>query len=224
MGTLAAPAAGHAAHPVSVHVDLVSGSRNRLTVAFRLILAIPHLALVGAPVAASWVWSEMTEGITQHDWLAGGGVLGAVACVSALIAWFAILFTGRYPEGMRSLATLYLRWRVRASAYVALLSDVYPPFGDDNYPATLELAPPPDERNRVLVAFRPILVIPQAIVLGLLGVAWVVTTIIAWFAILLTGEYPPGLYRFGVDVLQYTTRVEAYMLLLHDEYPPFSLG
>jgi len=54
-------------------------------------------------------------------------------------------------------------------------------------------------------------------------IAWFITTIIAWFAILFTGEYPAGLYRFGVGVFRWSTRVEAYMFLLRDEYPPFSL-
>lgn len=222
MGTFAAPVAGHAVHPVHVHVEPARTGRNRLTVAFRLFLALPHIILVGAPVAATWTWSETTAGVTDHDWTMGGGVLGAVAFVCAMIAWFAIVFTGRYPEGLRSLATFYLRWRVRASAYATLLRDEFPPLGEGPYPARLELAAVPSEHNRLSVAFRLILIIPQAIAVWALGLAWCLTTIVAWFAILLTGEFPEGLYRFGTDVLQWTTRVEAYLLLLHDEYPPFS--
>lgn len=221
MGTVAAPFAGQSIYPVRVRVEPASGKRNRLTVAFRLLLAIPHFILVGAPVAAVWTWSETTDGITRHDWTAGGGALGAVAVVCAVLAWFAILFTGRYPDGLRSLVTYYLRWRVRASAYAALLRDEFPPLGEGPYPAQLEL-PAPKEHNRWLVAFRPILVIPQAIVVWGLGIVWGFSTVIAWFAILFTGEYPEGLYRFGTHILQWTTRVEAYLLLLHDEYPPFS--
>ena len=56
-----------------------------------------------------------------------------------------------------------------------------------------------------------------------IGIAWAATTIIAWFAILVTRRYPRGLYSFSVGAFRWTTRVEAYMLLLHDEYPPFSL-
>jgi hypothetical protein len=61
------------------------------------------------------------------------------------------------------------------------------------------------------------------IAVWVLGIAWGITTVIAWFAILFTGRYPEGLYRFGVGVLQWNLRVEAYVLLLRDEYPPFSL-
>jgi hypothetical protein len=221
MGTVAAPFAHESLHPVHVQIDPARGQRNRLTVGFRLFLAIPHLILVGAPVAAAWTWSQMSDGITRLDWSAGGGVLGAVAVVCAVLAWFAILFTGKYPGGLRSLVTFYLRWRVRASAYAALLRDEFPPLGDGPYAARLELSVA-KKRRRLSVAFRPILIIPQVIVVWGLGIVWGLTTCIAWFAILFTGEYPETLYRFGVNILQWTTRVEAYALLLHDEYPPFS--
>lgn len=58
---------------------------------------------------------------------------------------------------------------------------------------------------------------------GLLGAVAVAFTIIAWFAILFTGRYPRALYEFGTGALRWTTRVEAYLLLLTDDYPPFSL-
>jgi hypothetical protein len=216
-GSIAAPRA----HPVRIEIAPALEGRDRLTSAFRLILALPHLLLVGGPMAATmwWTWSS-DAGWT---WSAGGGALGTVAALVAVIAWFAILFTGRYPQGLWNLAALYLRWRLRAVAYAALLRDEYPPFGDGAYPASLELVEPAAERDRLTVAFRIILLIPHLLAVWLLGVAWAVTTLIAWFAILFTGRYPRGLYAFGVGVLRWNTRVEAYLLLLHDEYPPFSL-
>lgn len=222
MSTLAAPVSGHSIHPVHVHVDPVAGERDRVSVGFRFILAIPHLLLVGAPAAVALTWSETSPGVTSHDWTMGGGALGAVAALCGLIGYFAILFTGRYPQGLRSIAVFYLRWRVRASAYMALLRDEYPPFGEGSYGAQVELPGPPAMYQWASVAFRPILIIPQAIAVWALGFAWCLTTIVAWFAIVFTGEYPPGLYRFATGVLQWTTRVEAYALLLHDEYPPFA--
>ena len=188
---------------------------------FRLILAIPHLLLVGALAAAMLSWTAGSDG-SRLDWT-GGGVLGAMAAVCALIAWFAILATGRYPEGLRSLITLYLRWRVWAVAYTALLRDEYPPFGDGSYPAVLVLDIPEAPRDRVSVAFRIILTIPHLLAVWALGIARFFVTVFAWFAILLTGRYPEGLYGFAVGVLRWNTRVEAYLLLLHDEWPPFSL-
>lgn len=209
-------------HPVRVHVASALTNRNRLTTAFRIILAIPHLILVGGPMAAglSWGWSGDGE---SYQTGGGGGVLGVVAFFCAVIAWFAILFTGRYPDGLWKLVAYYLHWRTRAVAYTALLRDEYPPFGDGVYPAVLDLPPPAGERNRLTVAFRIILAIPQILVVWALGIAWAVSSMIAWFAILFTGRYPEALYRFGVGVLQWNLRVEAYILLMRDEYPPFSL-
>jgi hypothetical protein len=223
MGTLERGLGRETTHPVRIHVEPAIEGRNRLTTAFRLVLAFPHLLLVGGPMALALSWSWSGEGGPNYNWGAGGGVLGAVAGVCAIIAWFAILFIGRHPQGLWDLTAFYLRWRVRAATYVALLRDEYPPFGDSPYPATLELTQSDPPRDRITVAFRIFLAIPHIIAIWALGIAWGITTVIAWFAILLTGRFPEGLYQFGVGVLQWNIRVEAYILLLHDEYPPFSL-
>lgn len=212
---------GEASEPARVHVEPAIDGRNRLTTAFRIILAMPHLLLVGGPIAGAMTWTSGDMN-GRTDWGAGG-VLGAVAAIVAFIAWFSILFTGEYPAGLWNLVAYYLRWRVRALAYTSLLRDEYPPFGDGDYPAWVELQMPPAPRDRLSVAFRLILVIPQLLALWALGVAWAITSIIAWFSILLTGRYPARLYEFGVGVLRWDIRVEAYLLLLHDQYPPFSL-
>jgi hypothetical protein len=208
-------------HCVSVEVPPALSNRNRLTCLFRLFLAFPHLILVGAPaaIAVTLSWSEGKETITWGT----AGLLGAVAVFCAIVAWFAILFTGVYPDGLRAIVLLFLGWRVRASAYVTLLRDEYPPFGDGPYPATLTVNTPPAERNRGSVAIRLLLAVPHLIIVWMLGIVWALTTVIAWFSILITGTFPTAFYRFGVGVLRWTTRVEAYLLLLHDEYPPFSL-
>ena len=73
-------------------------------------------------------------------------------------------------------------------------------------------------------AFRIFLLLPHFIVLAFLGVAWCLTTIISWLSIVFTGEFPRPLYVFGVGMLRWSTRVEAYLLLLHDEYPPFAFA
>lgn len=211
-------------HPVHVDVPPALFGRDRLTVAFRPILAIPHLIIVGGPVAAGLTWGWNGGEGSGYEWGASGGLLGAVAAVVAVIAWFAILFTGRCPRGLWDLAAFYLRWRVRAGAYTALLRDEYPPFGDDAYPAELRLPSPYGPRNRLTVGFRPILAIPHLLLLPFLAIAWGCTTLVAWFAILFTGRMPVGLARFGTHAMQWITRVEAYLLLLHDEYPPFALG
>ena len=76
--------------------------RNRLTVFFRAILAIPHFVVLY--------------------------LYGIAASVVLIIAWFAVLFTGRWPEGMRNFAIGYFRWQLRVYGYLYLLIDVYPPF------------------------------------------------------------------------------------------------
>jgi hypothetical protein len=215
--------AGERAHPAGLRLEPAIEGRNRLTTAFRIILAIPHLLLVGGPIGAILSWGWSTDAGLRYDWGAGGGVLGAVATVVAMISWFVILFTGRHPDGLWKLTAFYLRWRVRAVAYMALLRDEYPPFGEGSYAAELVLAPPTEPRDRLTVAFRIILAVPHLLAVWVLGIAWGVVTLIAWFAILLTGRYPEGLYHFAVGVLRWSTRVEAYLLLLRDEYPPFSL-
>ena len=224
MSTIAARLSAETAEPVQLRITPALDQRNRMTTAFRLILAIPHLVLVGAPVAGALSWAWQDDSARHANWMADGGALGAVAVLAAVISWFAIVFTGRQPDGLWKLAAFYLRWRVRAIAYVALLRDEYPPFGDGVYPASLVLAPPTLPRDRLGVAFRLILVVPQLLALWAISVAWAVTTAIAWFSILLTGRYPTALYDFAVGALRWNLRVEAYLLLLSDRYPPFSLA
>lgn len=212
----------HSAHTIVTLAPALTG-RNRVSCAFRPILAIPHLLLVGAPIAfgVSLAW-RIAEG-PDVRWSAGTGALGAVAAVAAMIAWFSILFTGIYPIGLWDLGAFYLRWRVRAVAYMAMLRDEYPPFGDADYPVHLAVFPPAHERNRLTTAFRIVLLIPHFVLLWFLSALWLLTTIIAWLSILFTGNFPGMLYDYGVSVLRWSARVEAYLLLLHDEYPPFSL-
>ena len=209
------------AYPVSVTVQPALENRNRLTTFFRFFLAIPHIILVGgAALGGTLSWSGEHNG-----WRFGteGGLLGAVAYFLAIISWFTIVLTGTHILGIRQFTTFFLRWRVRAIAYLMLLEDAYPPFGDAQYPAAVEVVDPAAGRDRVSVGFRLILAIPHFIVLFFVMIAWCITTIVAWFAILFTGAYPAGLYEFGAGSLRWLIRVQAYLLLLIDDYPPFSL-
>ena len=194
---------GGAEHPVQVRIEPALEDRNQLTSAFRIILAVPHLLLVGGPVAACLTWSSRDRQGLNVDWGAGGGVLGAVASVGAIIAWFSIVFTGRHPRGLWNLSAYYLRWRVRAVAYTALLRDEYPPFGEGEYPAGLELSEPDTPRDRLTVGFRVILAIPHVIAIWFLGIVWAFTSVFAWFSIILTARYPAALYSFGEGVLRW---------------------
>jgi hypothetical protein len=196
---------------VELHVEPPTGPRNRLSTLVRPILAIPHLLLVGGPVV----------GI-----LGGGfrtGALGLVALTIAFLDWFAIIVTGRPLEQLQEIKRYYLRWRARVLIYSAFLRDEYPPFGEGVYPVVLHVPEPIEARDRLRVALRPLLVIPHLIVLLGLLVAWIFVALASWLVILVTGQLPTVLWRFGRDVMAYVLRVEAYLLLLHDHYPPFLL-
>jgi uncharacterized protein DUF4389 len=209
-------------YPVSITVEPQPSDRNRLTTAFRLILAIPHLILVGGVGAGFAFYSNGGNGDATK---LGGetGLLGGIAYLLAVISWFTIVFVNEHYTPIRRYTHFYLRWRVRVLAYFMLLADRYPPFGDGPYPAALVFDDPNRARNRVSVGLRLILAIPHFIVLFFVLCAWWLTTVFAWFFILLTGRYPQALYGFGVGALRWLIRVEAYMLLLIDDYPPFSL-
>ncbi len=217
-----------AGYPVTYEVEPQHADRNRLTVAFRIILAIPQWLLVGGPggsgfsIGWGWWWDGLRWTFFRSI---GSGVLGVAAAVMAIISWFAIVFTGRQPRGLWDFTNFFMRWRANAVAYMALLRDEYPPFGpgDGSYPVSFAVAGFPETRDRWSVGLRLIYAIPQIIVLIFLGIAWAITVIIGWFAILFTGRYPEGLYNFGVGYMRWSLRVEAYMLLMRDEYPPFSL-
>jgi hypothetical protein len=210
------------AYPVTVNLEPQPPDRNRLTTAFRLFLAIPHLILVGG-VGAGFAFYNGGNNDARSF---GGetGLLGSIAWLLAVISWCTIVIMGEHFTPIRQFTRFYLRWRVRALAYFMLLQDRYPPFGDAPYPAALALDEIGPTRDRLTVGLRLILAIPHFIVLFFVLCAWWVTTILAWFLILITGRYPQGLYDFGVSALRWLIRVEAYMLLMVDDYPPFSLS
>ncbi|MBV8981334.1 MAG: DUF4389 domain-containing protein [Acidimicrobiia bacterium] len=204
-------------YSIAFDVDRQLTDRNRVTTLFRLILAVPQLLIVGGGIFAFQRYGN-GGGI-------GGGGLSSAAGVIALVTWFAIIFASRHPRGLWDFGTYYMRWRVRVGAYMALFRDDYPPFGDEPYPISYEVTFPEDtERNKLSVFFRFLYVIPHLIVLVFLLIAWFVTSVIAWFAILITGSYPRSLYDFGVGVMRWEVRVESYALLLRDEYPPFNFN
>jgi hypothetical protein len=158
-------------------------------------------------------------------------VIGLVAEIVAFIAWFVILFTGKLPEGMAGLMALYIRYSNRVNGYYLFMREEYPPFSFEttpqdpgDYPAVrTQVAPELEGRNRLTVAFRFILVIPQYIVLAVLGLVAFFAVIGGFFVVLFTRKWPEGLQEFVLGVLRWNTRVLAYSLLLVDPYPPFSL-
>ena len=150
--------------------------------------------------------------------------LSIAAGVITLIAFFAILFTKRYPRGLFDFVVNISRWNANVMAYVGLFRDEYPPFSWEagEYVVTFEVDYPA-EMNRWLPLVKWLLAIPHVIVLGLLFIAAFVVWVVAWFAILITGQFPRGLFDFLVGIHRWNYRVNLYTNLLCDEYPPFSL-
>ena len=153
-------------------------------------------------------------------------LLGIVMSVMTLIAFFAILFTKKWPRGMFDFAIQIQRWTFNTYAYAyLLLRDEYPPFSGDagQYPLTLEIEY--DENlSRWQIFLKWLFALPHLLVLLFLGIAVGVVWIIAFFAILFTGRYPRGLFDFVVGVVRWGIRVNAYAIwLMTDRYPPFSL-
>ena len=157
-------------------------------------------------------------------------LLGVASFFVGLAGWLAILFTGRLPEAMANFQAMYLRYAARVTAYGAFLREEYPAFsftasaadpGDDPR-LRVDLQPSLEDRNRVTVAFRWILAIPHFIALAFLGMAAYVLIFIGFFAVLFTGRWPSGIRDFGIGVGRWFLRANAYLLLLTDEYPPFT--
>jgi len=151
-------------------------------------------------------------------------LLGIASSVVGFIAFFAILFTKRYPQGLFDFVVNVNRWNANVMAYLMLFRDEYPPFSWEpgEYAVTYEVDYP-EEMNRWLPLVKWLLAIPHVIVLLLLFIAIYFVYIIAFFAILFTKRFPRGLFDFTVGVHRWNYRVGAYTALLRDEYPPFSL-
>jgi hypothetical protein len=157
-------------------------------------------------------------------------VLDFVQFVAWVIAWFAILFTGNMPESLFNLITMVIRYQWRVTTYMAFMREPYPPFDfsltaeDDGLDTPTRLsAQHPDGLSRWRIFVKWLLAIPHLIILWFLGVASFVVLVIGFFAVIITGTWPEGLRRFYVGASRWSYRVTAYLYLLTDQYPPFSL-
>ena len=150
--------------------------------------------------------------------------LGLVAGVVGFLAWFAILFTGRYPEGLLNFVVGVNRWSMNASAY-QLFHNRYPPFSMQAgaYPPMVYDVVRQERYSRLLIFVKWLLIIPHIIVLYALYLIGSVVYLVLFFAVLITGRYPRGMFDFVVGVGRWAARVNAYSGLLTDRYPPFSL-
>jgi len=168
--------------------------------------------------------------------------------VLTIAAFFAILFTGRYPRGIFDFNVGVLRWswRVGFYSYSALGTDRYPPFtlaDVPDYPARLQVEYPQAlSRGLVLVKWW-LLALPQYLVVGVFaGGAWAgfnaasnhagwssgggligLMVFISAVALLFTGRYPRSIFDFIMGMNRWVFRVAAYATLMTDAYPPFRL-
>ena len=194
-------------HPIRLVVadDL---ERSRLTVFFRLLLAIPHLFVLV-------LWST-------------------VAFVVAVINWFATLVKGQSPQGLHDFLANYLRYATQVEAYLLLAGNPFPPFFVGSrmtaYPIDLEVAAPAPQ-NRWKTLFRLVLALPTLVLAAaFLGgpVAWFSTygggladtvALLLWFAILARGRAARGLRDAAAWGIGYGAQAGAYLFLLTDRYP-----
>jgi Domain of unknown function (DUF4389) len=191
-------ASAPAQHPIRLIVndDL---QRNRLTVFFRLILAIPHLL-----------------------WLTLWGVIAVLAWI---VNWFATLFIARSPDGLHNFLATYLRYLTHVRAYLLLVADPFPRFTgrQGTYPIDLEIDPP-ETQSRLTVFFRIVLAIPALVVSNILSQLNQWLAIFSWFVALVMGRVPEGLRNFAALAIRIETQTWGYVMLLTGRYPSFNVG
>jgi Domain of unknown function (DUF4389) len=151
-------------------------------------------------------------------------VLGIGVFFAKIIAFFAVLFTRRYPEGIFNFVTGVLRWSWNVTAYVYLLTDRYPPFSLEeqaDYPARLAIEYPSEGVDRWRPLVHWLLIIPYAIVAGVL--VWVagIVALIGVFVILFTKELPEGMFKLILIPYRWQFRSTAYAFFMVTRYPPF---
>lgn len=205
-----------ATYPVLFSVDYPDRPLDRLTTFFRLFVAIPILIVSGAVSGGNWGW---TNGKTSAAAAGAGGLL----FFGPLLM---IVFRQKYPRWWFDWNQELFRFGNRVGVFLALMDDHYPAT-DEHQSVHLDFPYPdvPRDLNRWLPLVKWFLAIPHYIVLFFLDIAMVVAVILAWFAILFTGRYPPGLFRFVEGVMRWNVRVVGYAyLLVTDQYPPFRLA
>jgi hypothetical protein len=171
-------------------------------------------------------WKVLVKWLLAFPHLIIVYLLQLVASLMVLVAFFAVLFTKKWPRGMFDFLVQIQRWTLNVATYAfTLMRDEYPPFGGEEGEYPLSFQVDYDENlSRWMIFVKWLLVLPHLIILTFLAVAAWVVLIIAWFAILFTGRYPRGMFDFVVGTLRWWIRVQAYAhWLMTDRYPPFSL-
>jgi hypothetical protein len=219
---------GQPGYPVDVELGRPL-PQNRWKTGFRIVLAVPAMALTSALVGgAPYSWdARASGGGGDFSYRTGGtGVAVTVAC----LAWFAILARGRMPRGFRDLVAFCLRYAAQTYAYVFVLTERYPD-ADPALPEAVEPAPPSPvrltleddpRRSRLTVFFRLFLALPHLVWLALWSIAAFFALIAIWVATVVSGRPPAGLHRFLSSYLRYGVHVYAFLFLIGGPFPGFN--
>ena len=204
-----------------------AGEQRRWTIALRLFLAFPFLVL--AAVLSSGIGGGGSSSSTGSDTETAFSMNFGLAFAIAFVAWFASLALARTPQGLRDAQVYCLGYASQAYAYFLLLNDRFP----TSDPRAVELEPMPAhpirlpepeddrQRNRLVVFFRVLLVIPHLVWLFLWGIAVFFAALIGWFAALFTGRLPQPLHSFIAAYVRYLTHVTAFLYVLGGPFPGF---
>lgn len=222
-------------YPVDVEFD-PPVRQGRWAGGFRLILALPALALAAAlggglatGSSGQGSWSSSSSGSSETlAWSASS--FGGVAAVAALLAWFAILVLGRSPRGLRDLTAFSLGYAAQAGGYLLLVTPRYPSSDPERAEPYAQLPEHPVrvvvdddlERPRLTVLFRLFLAIPHFVWLALWALAVFFAVIAAWVVALVIGRVPMPLHRFFAAFLRYSTHVWAFVYLIGRRFPGFT--
>jgi hypothetical protein len=178
-----------------IRLDVEDGlRRSRLTVFFRLLLAIPHI-----------VWLYL--------W-------GLVTFFAVVANWVVTLFAGQSPDALHRFIGAYVRYQTHVVAYIGLVANPFPGFlgQPGTYPVDLQIAPR-ERQNRWTVFFRVLLALPAALVSAAYGGLFFVAAFLGWFAAMVRGELPVGLRNAMALALRYQQQLNAYVYLLTPSYP-----
>ena len=198
-------------------------AQRRWTIALRLLLALPPFILGAA--LTSGIGGSYTQGGTETSASLNVGL----GLVIALLAWFASLALARTPQGLRDAQVYCLGYAAQVYGYLFLLTDRFPT--SDPRAVALERMPehpvtvraPDDDltRNRLLVLFRVLLVIPHFVWLTIWGIGAFIIVVFGWFAALFTGRLPQGWHGFLAAYVRYGTHVTSFLYVLGGPFPGF---